>query len=595
MVQLTDVTNLTNVTATTATLNSNSQKIEEEFEKVLYTDGRNAVTDDIDFNGNRILNIGPPAQPTDVARLVDLQGTEYDAEALQLRFDLADETGSTLVSTKRTGGVTRTLYDILVKDKVVSPYDYGAVGDGVTDDTAALVALTNAVNNSYTLGDPSAMIYFPQGIYRYSAGLHFNRPVVLYSNCGATLNYIGNSFPVRLGPTNLLNSPYAFDYQEMVVSGLRFTGGANAVHGIYISDSIFEPRILNCHFIDFGSNANGSVYCIWGQANNWNVLIDNCKMFVQNRPSASGVNFICINGVSENGVPDGGNSRFTIRDCYMTGYNGNALGIFVNANATASRIVGGGFQWSSQGIFLREGCSDMTIDSVYCEIYTNNSNFITHQSAGSGPSYVSPQNVKVQNCYVNLHHSDGITGARVIKPSNGDARLVGWSIDNLSVANFAANAVIVEQNNLLGQVGNSFSNVQPLFVPRSFDDGRRFNFPVIQSNVDPWACRDTGNISEVGTSFTLLREHANGIILATGGSAVVTVPPSGAAPFIPVGSTVRVRNVTGGTQTIAAGAGVTLVLASSGATGTRTLASNAFALLTCVGPNLWVVEGPGVS
>jgi hypothetical protein len=517
------------------------------------------------------------------------------ATNVQTAFDnLGSSAGSSKVGFLQagTGAVSRTS-QAKMRD-FLSVKDFGAVGDGVTDDTTALTAMVTAVN-AVTLTNAPVGVYFPQGKYRYSATLGFNRPVSLFADCDATLDYTGNSFAIRLGPTNLLNSPSAFSYQEMTVDGLRFTGGANAVHGIYISDSIFEPRIRNCVFDDFGSPTGGSVYCIWGQANNWNTLIENCRMFVQNRPSASGVNFIAINGISENGVSDGGNSRVTIRDCWMTAYNpGNFLGAFALINATASRIVGGGFQWSSRGILLNVSSNDVTIDGVYCEIYTNDSSFIEHISSGSGATYQSPQYINVQNCYVNFHASDGVTNARAVRPFDATAQIVGWSIDNLTVSNIAAGQIIVEQNNLTGQVGNNFSNVNTLFVPRGTDTGAiRPNFPQVLSNVDSWGCSDGRGIREVGASFTLTREDANRVIICSGGSMVITVPPTGADQYIPVGSVVQLRNVTGGNQTISPGAGVSLVMLTGGPT--RTLVSNGFATLTCTKANEWNVTGLGVS
>ncbi|MBQ2126606.1 MAG: phospho-N-acetylmuramoyl-pentapeptide-transferase, partial [Bacteroidaceae bacterium] len=46
----------------------------------------------------------------------------------------------------------------------VTPQDYGAVGDGVTDDTQAIVAAETAANTS------SKVLYFPSGTYKVQAG-----------------------------------------------------------------------------------------------------------------------------------------------------------------------------------------------------------------------------------------------------------------------------------------------------------------------------------------------------------------------------------------------------------------------------------------
>lgn len=512
-----------------------------------------------------------------------------------LRTDIASAIGASLVGTSAGFSVQHEI-DRIANGQFFDVTRWGVVGDGDADDTEALEAMTAAVNSMWTLGDPPISAHFPPGTYRYSGGLEFDVPVTLTGD-DATLAYEGDSFAIRLGPTDLLNSPEAFSYQEMTVDGLRITGGRDAVHGIYVADSIFEPRIRNVTFIDFGSGTGGSVYGIFMQANNWNALVENCRMFVLNEPEAEGVNFICVNGVSENLVPDGGNSRVTIRDCWMTSYNETNLGIYANLNATASRIVGGGFQWSSFGIFLRPACNDVTIDSVYCEMYGESIAMISHSSSGSGPTYQSPQKVKLQNIYCNLHQEVPVVDARVIKPFDATARLVGWEIDNLTVAGITADYTIVEQNNLSGQRGNRFQNVRALFVPESADTGANMAFPQILSNVENWTSSDgvigVGEIT--GTTYTLTVEDVGRIGLLTGASAAVTVPPTGTPAQIPIGAELRLRNGTGGTQTIVAGSGVTLSLAGSALTGTRTLASNALATLTCIGADLWLVDGAGVT
>lgn len=64
---------------------------------------------------------------------------------------------------EETGGVIRPLYDKLAE--TVSVKDFGAVGDGVTDDTAAIQAIFDLYSGTGTI------IYFPQGTYKTSAGL----------------------------------------------------------------------------------------------------------------------------------------------------------------------------------------------------------------------------------------------------------------------------------------------------------------------------------------------------------------------------------------------------------------------------------------
>lgn len=72
---------------------------------------------------------------------------------------LASGIGCTLLGFSVEDGVVRSLYDKLTEKKSVK--DFGAVGDGITDDT---IALEKA-------GMSGQVIYFPKGVYRHSRGI----------------------------------------------------------------------------------------------------------------------------------------------------------------------------------------------------------------------------------------------------------------------------------------------------------------------------------------------------------------------------------------------------------------------------------------
>ena len=93
---------------------------------------------------------------------------------------LAQSTGSTLISTTNggTGAVTRTVASKL--NDVISVKDFGAVGDGVTDDTAAVqAALTYAGSiplNTKRVYAPSGnylidTVYIPDGVVLFGDGI----------------------------------------------------------------------------------------------------------------------------------------------------------------------------------------------------------------------------------------------------------------------------------------------------------------------------------------------------------------------------------------------------------------------------------------
>lgn len=88
-----------------------------------------------------------------------------------LRADLADTNptnGAALVGFKQagTGAVTTTVQTKL--REFVSVKDFGAVGDGVTDDTAAINAAISARNAS-----GGGVVYFPAGTYRVKSSIQY--------------------------------------------------------------------------------------------------------------------------------------------------------------------------------------------------------------------------------------------------------------------------------------------------------------------------------------------------------------------------------------------------------------------------------------
>lgn len=108
---------------------------------------------------------------------------------------LASGTGSTLIGFLQAGlgAVLRTVASKL--SDVVSVKDFGAVGDGVTDDTAAITAaMAHAVLKKRS-------IYFPNGDYKYTATLNIPYGVRVYgeSEFRTRLLYYGDSNAVYMG------------------------------------------------------------------------------------------------------------------------------------------------------------------------------------------------------------------------------------------------------------------------------------------------------------------------------------------------------------------------------------------------------------
>jgi hypothetical protein len=90
-------------------------------------------------------------------------------------------------------------------------------------------------------------------------------------------------------------------------------------------------------------------------------------------------------------------------------------------------------------------------------------------------------------------------------------------------------------------------------------------------------------------SYTLVASDNGKYISTTTGGIIV--PPS----IFTAGQVVSVYNNSGSNQTITAGGGVTLRLVGTATTGNRTLSNYGLATILCVGSNVFVVTGGGVS
>lgn len=193
---------------------------------------------------NLILGFDALGQPITVAPV--------SGSATDLAINLANNTdpakGAALVGFLQAGAgaVGRTMLD--KAREVVSVKDFGAVGDGVTDDTAAIQAAIDAV---YAGSLQGGSLYFPKGNYLVTSSIH-QRPRVNFVGDGSRKSQI------IWGAADLTN------YQKGVVYCVAGTDAApdfvfsTCIEGMSISGgSSGVPVALairghqeNCRFVD---------------------------------------------------------------------------------------------------------------------------------------------------------------------------------------------------------------------------------------------------------------------------------------------------------------------------------------------------------
>lgn len=192
----------------------------------------------------------------------------------------ADDQGKTIIF-ERTGNFhqwTGTVWKVLNTNNTINVEDFGAIGDGVTDCTAALnnaIATINSTINNTTLN--VGTLKFPRGVYKVNIDLGSKRINIIGDGLGATiLKPAAESKPVITTA-----SDGAWDrlfIENLTISGSGLSGiGLQFGYAPYVNGNQFSGRvnINNVKFIDLEK-------CICRPYGNIGVYINNCSFFNAN-------------------------------------------------------------------------------------------------------------------------------------------------------------------------------------------------------------------------------------------------------------------------------------------------------------------------
>lgn len=158
-----------------------------------------------------------------------------------LRDDLSDsDKGANLIAFKyvATGSVEKSLFE-KIKDQRINVKDFGAIGDGVSDDTTAI---QNAINAAST-GTGCREIFFPEGSYGISSRLSLRSNVKISANKDATI------FPLDTFPGASANMMYAGtrSYVEFIGMGFDLKGRLDI--GVCWLENCSNVKFSECKFL----------------------------------------------------------------------------------------------------------------------------------------------------------------------------------------------------------------------------------------------------------------------------------------------------------------------------------------------------------
>ena len=278
-----------------------------------------------------------------------------------------------------TGATARTV-DAKLKD-TVSVKDFGAVGDGVADDTAAIQAAINT----------NKEVFVPNGTYNLSASLTM------------TLNQQirGESSELtKIKTTTAVNAITVADSAYCVISDLYFDGNSIGLVGIKVglgvTFSAFH-EIRNCKIYNFtshGIHLNGTSYC----------LIENCFIRLNGG-----------NGIYNNlGSPSGYGNANTISNCQI--WDNITYGIqLYRAN---NNII------QNTRFVLGTGGTSLTVGNRTANIYINN----THDTTIDKCEF---ENVDFGFTTYNIliDDTDGATLPNTVNNKIRDCRFVGAALN----------------------------------------------------------------------------------------------------------------------------------------------------------------------
>ena len=165
-------------------------------------------------------------------------------------------------------------------EQYVSVKDFGAVGDGVTDDTDAIQA---AIDYASTLVQSvitnkvdfvTAGVYVPAGIYLHTDTIYVKEGVRLYGESKSSSMLYSTALPiaVQLGGASR-------EYANIVVENLSIKGDATTAttKGVYFTRTIRNCYIQQCQIYGFGYNIYGFETWAFTIADNYihNALVNN--------------------------------------------------------------------------------------------------------------------------------------------------------------------------------------------------------------------------------------------------------------------------------------------------------------------------------
>lgn len=331
---------------------------------------------------------------------LDANITSGSTSALQAANNLSDLTNVIQARSNLgiSAGVVQGVNSFNVKD-------YGALGNGTTDDT---VAIQNAINAAGTNG---GQVFFPAGQYKINTSSPLNNThdavTLMGSGISNTKIVIGSGFT---GSAAITNTGNYFVFQNMSLEAANSTTTSNpACHGI-VSTGGHTFRVLNASFLNINGYAVKAIGTATTQLHGGSVShtkIQNTAggVFIQSDPTQTAANFILDNVFTRFvGVNSGTNANL---DCFHIEDSWDVL--MQNCFAWMNATTGG----TGASLRVKGNCAAIFIQNLDALGPQTGNNVVLEDGPNGSPQNVQITGGVIQQGNVGLVISGGTTQVRV--------------------------------------------------------------------------------------------------------------------------------------------------------------------------------------
>lgn len=301
-------------------------------------------------------------------------------------------------------GISGVLGKAKMNAKVSSRVDvrsYGAVGDGITDDTEAIAkAMKENVGRD---------IYFPTGIYVISEKIN------IYSDTSIMGDGVGSKIIAASGKASGTEIFQIYGEKNISISNICVSGNSQVNNGEQHSDqdgihlldmwNVKDITIEECYFID-------NIYCAIRIFGGENITVSNTKI----------LNVDCgVSAIGKNNV-----KNLIVNNCYFKGhYRSEAISlygsgvyenIYIYSNVIEDKTSGHGIMFNNQSVNKKIYIRDNIISNCAVAISAFNiiegeviGNVVSGTTSGRGMEIYNCDNVLVDNNIVSNTNFDSLS------------------------------------------------------------------------------------------------------------------------------------------------------------------------------------------